>query len=101
MAHGDYDCCAVCDSKLRYSFDAQAKETICGHCLLKMQKMGLGIVTVKQLIEWITNTDKEILRDKLLEMGFYKCFYDDNQVDQAALKRGIKFYNDGRVNPED
>lgn len=91
MAHADYHCCAICDCKLDYGgWDATTKERICEDCLLKLQELGLRIVTVGQLFEWIRHEDREILRDKLKKLGFRKCYYG-NEVDDAVSERDIKF----------
>ena len=91
MAHGDYNCCAVCDCKLEYAgWDATTKERICEYCLEKLQQMNLPIVTVKQLIEWIENEEPETLREKLKELGFRAC-YSKNDVDEAVRQRGIEW----------
>ena len=91
MAHGDYNCCAVCDCKLEYAgWDATTKERICEYCLEKLQQMNLPIVTVKQLIEWIENEEPETLREKLKELGFRACYYK-NDVDEAVRQRGIEW----------
>lgn len=96
MAHADYHCCAVCDAALDYAgWDASTKERICEDCLLKLQDMGLGIVTVGQLITWIENTPKEVVQDKLREMGFHFCYYP-NDVDDAVLAKEIEFDADRR-----
>lgn len=95
MAHGDYNCCAVCDCKLEYAgWDATTKERICEYCLEKLQQMNLPIVTVKQLIEWIENEEPETLREKLKELGFRACYYK-NDVDEAVRQRGIEW--DGKT----
>ncbi|MCM8901303.1 hypothetical protein KVG29_08730 [Caldicoprobacter algeriensis] len=91
MAHGDYNCCAVCDCKLEYAgWDAVSKARICEDCLLKLQEMNLPIVTVWQLIEWIKNEEIETLKTKLKELGFRGCYYE-NDVDEAVKSRGINW----------
>jgi len=91
MALGDYNCCAVCDDKLEYAgWDATTKERICEYCLLKLQEMGLPIVTVGQLIKWIESEEIETLKTKLKEMNFRACYYK-NDVDEAVRQRGIEW----------
>jgi len=97
MAHADYNCCAVCDCKLDYAgWNATTKERICEDCLLKLQEMNLKIVTVRQLIAWIKDTDNDVLREKLKEMG-YRCCYYENDVDTAIKEKRIEFNENGRV----
>ena len=97
MAHADYDCCAVCDYKLGYAgWNATTKERICEDCLLKLQEMNLKIVTVGQLVAWIKGTDRNVLRIKLKEIGFRRCYYE-NDVDRAVEEKGIEFDKDGKV----
>lgn len=85
MAHGDYNCCAVCDSKLAYTGNPTTKEEICPECLLKLQAKNLDIVTSNQLIVWIKKADKE--KFKLLkEIGFQTCCFS-NEVDKAYNRK--------------
>ena len=92
MAHADYDCCAICDSKLRYVgfTDAKTKEEICSSCLVKLRDMGLHIITVDELIEWINKTPKDSVIEILRKLDFRACYYA-NKVDNAVEKKGIKF----------
>lgn len=98
MAHADYDCCAICDCKLSYAgyADADTKESICETCLKRLQKEGLPIVAVDQLLKWIETAPKAELREKLQRLGFRACYYK-NDVDEAVLERGLVFNNDGSV----
>jgi len=97
MAHANYNCCAICDSKLEYAgANAVSKKRICEDCLLKLQKMGLNIVSVEQLVNWIKNEDKNILYKKLKELNFRVCFYY-NDVDKALIEREIEFDENGEI----
>lgn len=97
MAHADYHCCAICDSKLEYGgYDSTTKERICEVCLLELQLLDLKIVTVDQFIRWVESVDQEVLRSTLKELCFRKCFYD-NDVDKTVEERGITFDEQRRV----
>ena len=87
MAHGDYNCCAICDSKLDYNAsDARTKEEICTYCLHKLRDNGLNVLDVAEFIEWIETTELKVLTDTLKKIGFSFCCYS-NPVDDAVLKR--------------
>jgi len=97
MAHGDYHCCAICDSKMAYvGFDAVAKEHICSYCVANLARRGVIVGNVKELIEWITKAKKKQLEQILSAVGFRKCFYL-NDVDEMVEKRGVKFDNHGAI----
>lgn len=85
MAHADYDCCAICDSKMEYSgMDSKTKEKICTECLKKLRSNGLMILDTVELIAWMktsVNNPKELLD----AIGFKKCA-DSNEVDDAYEK---------------
>ena len=58
MAHGDYNCCAICDDKLYYGgLNAETKEEICSSCHAALAKRGAIIENVDDLIKWIQNND--------------------------------------------
>lgn len=89
MAHGDYNCCAICDRKLDYNaWNARTKEEICTDCLVKLRDIGLSIITVQELIHWIETEEVEKLRDALKRLQFKPCLYN-NPVDEACIKRGV------------
>ena len=91
MAHGDYNCCAICDCKLDYNrWDPRTKEEICPACLIRLRDLGLPIVTVQEFIEWVEKADIETLKARLKELGFRRCHFS-NPVDKAVEARGIEF----------
>lgn len=98
MAHADYNCCAICDDKLEYvgNWNAETKARICESCLRNLQRLGLNIVTVDQLIDWIKKEERDVLRAKLKELGFRACYYR-NDVDDAVKSRGLEFDEKRRV----
>ena len=59
MAHGDYNCCAVCDSKLEYSNDAQTKEELCSWCAVNLAQSG---VFVHNVVEKMDESIKSLAR---------------------------------------
>ena len=87
MAHGDYDCCAVCDCKMGYAgYAATTKEDICHHCREAMHEQGISPQTVKRFIEWIEEMPVEKLKASLDAMGYDECCYS-NPVDDAVRTR--------------
>ncbi len=85
MAHGDYNCCAVCDRKLDYiGWDAKTKEDICSDCLKSFRDVEIPALDVGELINWVNETEPAQVLAKLAICGFSKCFYD-NPVDKAVF----------------
>jgi len=87
MAHGDYDCCAICDSKLSPSRDPETKAEICPYCIKALWKAGVTfgdeiIIGVYDLLEWINKTESKEVRRILEECGYRFCYYN-NDIDQA------------------
>ena len=89
MTHADYDCCAICDSKLRYSNDASTKGELCSSCLKGLRSHGLNIIDVSELIEWIKSNDKGTVSKILQAVGFKFCCYL-NDIDDLVKTKGIK-----------
>lgn len=88
MAHADYDCCAICDSKQSYNGGgAQTKEEICGPCVANLARLGHIFGTVAEFLEWVKTVDPKHLVVVLATVGYAKCFYDENPVDQAIDER--------------
>jgi len=87
MAHADYNCCAICDSKLNYAgFDATTKEEICSCCVANLAEKGVIVHDVDELIEWIKNEDAGKVAKILKDMGFRFCYYS-NTVDEIVEKK--------------
>lgn len=87
MAHGSYNCCAICDCKQAFNeSDAKTKEEICGPCVADMARLGHIFGTVDELLEWVKTVDPTRLAVVLATVGYGKCFYD-NPVDQAIEER--------------
>lgn len=89
MAHADYNCCAICDSKLEYSEEATTKERICEGCLKDLRNIGLNILGVDELIEWINSVDLDIVNNALSKLCFRFCYYK-NPLDDLLKKKGVK-----------
>ena len=89
MAHADYDCCAVCDSKIRYnSTETGTKDEICVDCRKALTDAGYNCNTPDDFIACIqlmTNTDALRLLHKL---NFQPCYYP-NVVDAFLIERGL------------
>ena len=83
MAHADYNCCAVCASKLSYAgFDASHKETICGPCVANLARQGVIVGSPDELLQWAKETDASTVAAVLTAAGFKDCYYE-NEVDES------------------
>jgi len=84
MAHGDYNCCAVCDSKMDYNArDARTKEDICTECLKGLRDAGINALDVDELMAWIAAQPAAVVLSQLATVGFSPCFYA-NRLDLAV-----------------
>ena len=89
MAHTDYHCCAVCDSKLEYGgLDSTTKEQICPVCLKHLRAEGLSILDVDEFLEWLKNTERHKIFFILCKINFRFCRYL-NEVDTTVKEQGI------------
>ena len=86
MAHADYDCCAVCDSKLSYSNEPLTKEEICSSCSAALVKHGVIVASVSELLAWAHEEEIEKLRDVLCAVGYTFCLYH-NPLDFVVASR--------------
>ena len=79
MAHGDYNCCARCDSKMAYNgFDASTKEEVCSGCALDLFELtGHRITSGEALVDYIVSYCDA---DDVAALGISTCFYE-NPVD--------------------
>ena len=85
--HGYYDCCAICDCKIkRAGSDAAKKEKICPQCKAKLAKKGIAVRNVKEFIEWIRNEKAEKVVKILKDLRYRFCVYF-NDVDQAVIEK--------------
>lgn len=75
MAHADYECCAICDCKIRYAAIEDAKTDICMKCMKVFRNKGLNIIGTEELINWLKTENKEKIREILKEANFEKCCY--------------------------
>jgi len=91
MAHADYDCCAICDSKQSYnSGDSNTKKEICSTCLHLLRDNGINALNPQEFITWVKQQELEVIKDKLEKIGFSLCYYN-NDVDLAITERLPKF----------
>ena len=85
MAHGDYDCCAVCDSKMAYnSGDARTKEDLCASCAVDLAKLGVFVKSGAELLAWMDETPAVEVLVKLHAAGYGRCFYSNPVDDKVA-----------------
>lgn len=86
MAHSDYDCCAICDGKLFYNpDDPTTKELLCTGCVAALEKHGVIVTSVRELLDWMSKDGKAV---EILEaIGFSECYFR-NEVDE--LYRRLK-----------
>ena len=84
MAHGDYKCCAICDSKQEYiGLNDSFKDDICASC-----RETSGVSTVKELLKKIEEiTIVEALEEWLNQIGWSECYYQNNVDDLIAYKK--------------
>jgi hypothetical protein len=96
MAHGDYDCCAVCDSKLSYSNDPSTKETLCSSCAVNLAQRGIFVHGVAELTAWMKSAKPATVVSCLDAVGFKSCVYG-NEIDD--LYEAAKASHKGRGAP--
>ena len=85
MAHADYNCCAICDSKMDYAgWESETKEDICTYCLENIKKLNLKIENVEDLKKYIKDTDYKTLRETLIKLDYSFCYYS-NDIDDLVV----------------
>lgn len=84
MAHGDYNCCAVCDCKRAYSDDAATKAEICMDCLRALHAYGVMVYESEELLAWMRDDALTPERRKQIldSCGLAHCHYP-NDIDDA------------------
>jgi len=85
MAHADYHCCAICDSKMDFSYNAESKERICSRCVKNLCEQGIFIDNTKDLKEWMEKEEPKKVAEILDRIGFEMCCWP-NSVDDAYMK---------------
>jgi hypothetical protein len=89
MAHGDYNCCAICDSKLDYNAgDARTKEEICDDCIERSIALGHPCVRPTNVVEYIKTLNDQVALIWLHAMDFDPCYYE-NDLDKYLIERGL------------
>lgn len=87
MAHGNYNCCAICDDKMGYAgWEAETKEEICEECLKNIKKLNLNIENIEDLKTFIRETDYKTLKETLINLGYCFCYYG-NEIDELVAIR--------------
>jgi hypothetical protein len=88
MAHADYDCCAVCDSKMAYnSGDPRTKEDLCASCAVALARLGVFVKNGAQFVEWMRREERGKVLSTLAAVGFGTCFYP-NPADRLYAELG-------------
>lgn len=86
MAHGDYACCAICDSKQHYvGFNNDFKAEICSSCLRSLHEEKIMVYTPEEFVKWAKAQTKKHLKIILTIIGFSDCWYE-NPVDKAVTR---------------
>jgi hypothetical protein len=80
MAHADYECCAVCDSKCAYAPWGEAKTALCAACVLGLADDGVRVTTPDDLLAWMESAAPDTVVAVLRRTGFRPCRYP-NAVD--------------------
>lgn len=86
MAHGNYECCAVCDNGICFNENAEAKESICADCAAEFGiQHGLRITSQFALLDWMSTEVPEKVLKILEKLNFSICSYS-NPVDALFKK---------------
>lgn len=86
MAHGDYECCAICDRKMGYhAFTEDHKTDVCPEC---REKEGVPATTLR-FMALVEAASREELAVLLPRIGFEFCFYHNPVDDLIRVKLGI------------
>lgn len=89
MAHGDYNCCAICDAKMAYnSGDARTKEDVCVDCIERAIAAGQPITRAAQIKDVLAPLDDAGALAWLHSMGYCPCYYQ-NEIDDYLIARGL------------
>lgn len=90
MAHGNYDCCAICDRETSYNSNTFPKEVLCCDCTkLARNTTGRAMSTGADLADWLR---KAAAPDLVAQLQVKRCLYS-NDVDRLVDERI------GRVTP--
>lgn len=91
MAHADYDCCAICDSKMSYNNGGgETKEQLCAECAVDFAlETGEKVTTGDQLVAWISRNDDAKVIAVLKKLGYQRCYYH-NAVDGLITMRATQ-----------
>jgi hypothetical protein len=85
MAHGDYDCCAVCDNKMAYNSGvATTKEQVRASCAVDLARLGVFVKSGAELLAWMDEAPVAEVLVKLQAAGYGRCFYANPVDDKVA-----------------
>lgn len=89
MAHADYDCCVICDSKMDYNAsDPRTKEDVCDCCIEDMMQHGPVMDSPTEIIGHLKTLTDDAALIWLHAVGFSPCYYE-NAMDQYLIERGL------------
>lgn len=88
MAHGDYECCIICDSKLIYNPNSRPKQMLCAYCAADLTRLlRRQIKSVWQVYQWLDEeTDPKRIRQILFKAGYKPCCFP-NEFDEMVKKK--------------
>jgi hypothetical protein len=88
MAHGDYNCCLICDRKMEYNpYEASTKESPCIDCIEKMRNSGMVVLSVEEMKKAVDEKGDDAIK-WLHEIGYEHCYYD-NHIDSYLEEKGL------------
>jgi hypothetical protein len=98
--HGDFDCCCICDKEMKplHVLKPLPKVYMCKECFEHLRKFGLNIGNSAQLVNWIESADREEVI-KVLKDRYMRCCYS-NDVDDALIRKGVKFVDNRILSPK-
>jgi hypothetical protein len=81
MAHGNYDCCAICDTEVRYNTNAPAKGVLCRECCDALRASDVLVCGAVGLKAWMLQIPEQA-QPLLSALKFRECCYP-NSVDDT------------------
>lgn len=89
MAHCDYDCCAICDSKMAYNgSSANTKESVCIDCIERSIAAGKPITRLSHVVEALAAMTHDAALKWLHAIGYRPCCYE-NEIDDYLIARKL------------
>jgi hypothetical protein len=87
MAHGDYNCCMICDEKMEYGGD-ETKERPCIYCLDRMRELGDILLTPDEMLSKLDTMPRTEALAWLHNLGYSTCLYA-NPIDNKLARLGL------------